>query len=375
VTGPSAGGHQKAGRPGRGGPAGAAGGADTGRGTAAQPGRSGPTRQLTFTRVDGTQGELTVQSVRDPAAGEPNGAAPTARRPPSPGGPLGVREVVDVNTSNAYVVKGVPRDAAGPDAYAAFDNEVQIGLHLARTILGAGAAYPREVSRLVGYNDAGEEPFLILAELGRPAGRYARRIAQGERFQASLMRALSILEAARVVHRNLTPGTVRWTESHVQIADFRHARLTGEPCGPAPSPAWSAPEARQQDAVADPAEDLWSAGLVIVHMLDGPRPAGSIGPPDLREVQAPDLDRTLDGVFRPLPRNRPPLDLVMADLNALREYVPPDAYPDPSTNDRRFQAGQAEFDQVSQNKALVDQSFEAPAGEPADGGGLFGDDW
>jgi hypothetical protein len=388
VTNPT-GAAQTGGRPGRGGAGtggGGTGAADgTATGTGGEAGRgSGTTghaplqRRLTFTDVHGRKGELTVQRRPDAPTGRTNGAGPLGRRDPTPAGQLRALEVVEVGTSNAYVYKRLPKSATGADAHsahAAFDNEVQIGLHLANTITGAAGVYPRELSRLVGYNDTAEEPFLILAELGQPVHGYARRIAQGERFQASLMRALSILEAARVVHRNLTPETVHWTESHVQIADFRHARLTGEPCRPARSPL-CAPEARQHDAVADPAEDLWSAGLVIVHVLNGPLRPGDPVPPDLRDVRAAGLDRTLDGVFRPQPRDRPPLDIIMADLNALHEYVPPDTYGDGNMGDRRFRAGQEEFEQVSRNKASG-----GPATGPTDagtGGGRgesFGDDW
>jgi hypothetical protein len=218
-------------------------------------------------------------------------------------------------------------------------NEIQIALHLAWSF---GDAYPPELARIVGYNDWDPEPFILVEERGRPMRQLNPRLVERqEDFEVSLMRTLSLLEAVRVVHRAITPDHVLWDGSGVQLVDFSQARFVGEPCGPAAETAWAAPEARRARCVADPAEDLWSAGLVILHTINGPLAPGLPGRPDLRNVSAA-LDRLLDGVFE-RPVDRPPLDAILADLSA--EHLAAQRGAFPTISDAAFLEGLRVFAQ------------------------------
>jgi len=356
-----------AGRRGRGAPAGSATGQGAAAGGQAGPGArpaGGPStgtraasteqpQEIEYLDPNGVRHHVVVQPRQEEPTVRPRGAADTGRVGASRG-PLRSRDVVDLATGTPYVLKWLPSsavaEAGADDPYEQFDNEVQIGLRLARSLTAGGARYPRELSRLIGYRDTGDRPVMLWAEQGEPVERYVQNLPRAEFFQVSLLRALSILEAVGVVHRTLYPMTVRWTGEHVQIADFRNARLAGEPCRPAPSWLWSAPEAREAETVADPAEDLWSAGLVIVHVLNGRLRTGDEMPPDLRNVSFPGLDQTLDGVFRRVPWDRPSIELIMAELGALEHFVVPGSFTDPLLNDRQFRKGLDDFARVSRTK-------------------------
>ncbi len=354
-------------RPGRDEPAGADRRGTNGSSPGGFPAGGDPRREPATGRADSltelsyitTYGEREQLRIRAGEWEEPRHRRPGAPRPPSRSAPYRRRRVSNPDSNQEFVQKVLPKEQVTADNCEILDNEIQIGLHLLRTI--GEARYPVELSRLVGYDADTEEPFILLAERGEQAGRFRKMPAtKYEQFQVSLFRALSILEAARVVHRNITPGTVRWNDPRVQITDFQHARLTGEPGGLAPSPQWAAPEARHGGVPADPAADLWSAGLVIVHIVEGPRPAGITGPPDLRSASG-NLDRTLDGVFRPTPKGRPLIEVIMQDLGAKREFVSIDAFPEPIEVDSQFLEGRRSFAELSRRK-----SQPAPAGSVFD---------
>ncbi len=351
-------------RPGRDEPAGAGRRGTNGSSPGAFPAGGDPRREPATGRADSltelsyvtTYGEREQLRIRAGEWEEPG------QRPSSRSVPYRRRRVSNPDSNQEFVQKMLPRDQVTADSCDLIDNEIQIGLHLLRTI--GETRYPVELSRLVGYDADTEEPFILLAERGEPAGLFSRKISatKYEQFQVSLFRALSILEAAKVVHRNITPGTVRWNDPRVQITDFQHARLSGEPAGPAPSPRWAAPEARHGGLPADPAADLWSAGLVIVQVVGGPLPPGMTGPPDLHAVGG-GLDRTLEGIFAPTPAGRPLIELFMRDLGALRDFVPVGAYPGPVAMDPRFLEGRRRFAELSRSKSRTIPTFDTYSGD------------
>ncbi|WP_322761645.1 protein kinase domain-containing protein [Frankia sp. Cr2] len=357
-------------RPGRAESAGADGRGTNGSSPGGSGATGGPYKESPQGRADAltelsyvtTYGEREELRIRLGEWEEPSQRRPGAVRPPSRSAPYRRRRLTNPDSNLDFVQKILPRDQVTADNCDLIDNEIQIGLHLLRTI--GEARYPAELSRLVGYDADAEEPFILLHERGEPAGRFSRKMSamKYESFQASLFRALSILEAAKVVHRNLTPGTVRWNDPRVQITDFQHARLTGEPAGPAPSPRWAAPEARHGGVPADPAADLWSAGLVIVQVVGGPLPPGMTGPSDLRAVGG-GLDRTLQGIFEPTPAGRPLIELFMRDLRAEQDFVPVDAYPEPVTADPRFLEGRRRFAELSRSKSRTAPTFDPYSGD------------
>jgi len=218
------------------------------------------------------------------------------------------RPVTRVDDETTYLQRTAdPRVSGSRDRLI---NEIQIGLHLIRCF---EAAYPRRLARLVAYNLDSDEPFVLFAQRGVPVAQFQGKIVtEGSGLEVSMLRALRLLENAGVVHHNITPTTVLWDGTDVQLTDFRVARLVGEPYGTEqPARKWSAPEARDPRATADPAADLWSAGCVLVSTIDGhlPLPNGQ-----LDRTIGPELARLVDGFFRHNPQDRPSLDLVLRDL-------------------------------------------------------------
>ena len=184
------------------------------------------------------------------------------------------------------------------------ENEVRIGLRLVRRYpLG----YPAELGRLIGYDLDAAVPFVLHAmPRGRPcslsAGRLALEPLGG--FERSLVLALSLLAAAGVVHGELDPETIKWDGRSVHIDGFGGAARIGERREVLRDGAWSSPEQREGPGGADPADDMWSAGLVILHVATGRAVHGSLGPPDL-ENRGVALRGLLAGVFAEDIRVRP----------------------------------------------------------------------
>ncbi len=270
------------------------------------------------------------------------------------------RRVVDTQTGAEYVQKRLPAESSrrgrpptstssDTDSYDLLDNEIQIGLHLVQSF--SADSYPRELSRLVGsyLGDTEEEPFILLTERGYPAEKVANRLLldQVDAFPASLLRALECLAAAGVVHRCLTPQTVRWDDRHVQVTDFRHAALAEEPTGPAPEFRWAAPEARDGLEPARPPEDLYSAGLILVHVLTGRLP-GTSGAPDPRGVGG-DVAGVLADFFDAADLRSTPRDVLA------RMGVPPStsaggAEMPPQLADPKFLEGRVRFDRIRRQR-------------------------
>ncbi|MCK9932865.1 protein kinase [Frankia sp. Mgl5] len=285
------------------------------------------------------------------------------------------RLVVDADRLVEYVQKRVhaagrrqPANSAAtsraPDGIDAVDNEIQMGLHLVDAF--GEENYPRELSHLVGYypDDADREPFVLLAERGRPVERFAGRLLldQVEQFPTSLLRALDLLESAGVVHRWLTTRTVQFDDRHVQITDFRHAVLVGERCGPAPDPRWAAPEAVYGDGPATTKEDVYSVGRVLNEVISdrsgrastrrggAERLLGSDGPLGRMVDHDPDL--------------RPPAAEVLAALGRDVDRAAGTRRAR-SGGDARFVEGLRSFDAIVRRRGTGD---DEPTPRPTNGG-------
>jgi hypothetical protein len=314
------------------------------------------------------------------------------------------RPVIDVATGDNYVLRRVissARPETGSDPYDLLHNEIRIGLHLIRMLAGAGR-YPRELSRLLGYNDRDDKPYLLLSERGRPLGQLpvsmpadsviladleaiaflnlvhlsfpmprgttvekflgwlpTRKIKKQLRFQASLMRALALLDMAGVVHRRLDASTVRWDDPFAQVADFRHATLAGEPRSPVSVGSWAAPEAHSK-GIAAPPEDMWSAGLLITYLLTTRPPTQDGRPPDVSGEIGVDLKHIRD-VFDASPQTRPRPTAILdrlgqssLDLSVFQPIRDPD-----------FDEGCQDFEAMRTNKAQRYPVPPSPAPAPS----------
>ena len=92
-----------------------------------------------------------------------------------------------------------------------------------------------------------------------------------------LLDRVAVLHAAGIVHRDLKPAHVQLTGDGVRLLDLDAACPAGEARAPGAhlpfgSPAWTAPEAWADDALADPRGDLYSIGVMAFELLVGRRP-------------------------------------------------------------------------------------------------------
>ncbi len=205
--------------------------------------------------------------------------------------------------------------------YDLIDNEILAGLQLHR--LAGIDRYPAEVSRLVGYNAAVTEPFVLLEPYrGVPVSEVAGKLltADRRRFQISLLTGLRWLTVAGIAHRNINPHTVRWDEDSrtVQITGFLNATVFGAPRQIVGTLPWAAPEQRPDRITGDVGErdDIWAMGRLIFYVLTGEEPA------DRNSIRAePELGQLLEGVFQ-APADRPTCRELLVNRLGIKDPLP-----------------------------------------------------
>ncbi len=119
-----------------------------------------------------------------------------------------------------------------------------------------------------------------------------------------------------VVHRNVTPASIRVSDEIVKVTNFSGARIEGDPsivfteAIHGRDPAYSAPELFSNASAADPRSDVYGLGATLYHLVTGTKPESFISrtinkPP--RELN-PDLPEALsDAIVKamnPLPNGR-----------------------------------------------------------------------
>jgi hypothetical protein len=242
------------------------------------------------------------------------------------------------------------------------DNEIRIGVQLARAF---SEDYPAELSQLVGFDIDVEEPFLLLLPpRGVPAKQVVSRlrIEQERLLEASLFRALRYLEVAGVVHTRISPATVLWEDaghaSKVQLIDFSHAVLAGEPRQRGGQRPWVSSEQFAGTGNAAPADDAWSAGHLIYHVTTGYEVrAGEL--PDLAVRGAP-MQVLLADMFAAQASQRPSGTKLLARLRL------DDPWPDGATAmDHPFVTGLRAFDMALMQKYPARVAPEAPTRQQA----------
>jgi hypothetical protein len=112
---------------------------------------------------------------------------------------------------------------------------------------------------------------------------------------------------------------------------------------------WAAPENRRGGGIVDHREDIWSAGLVIHHVVAGPRPPGHAEPPDLAKAPC-GIDETLKGIFEESVEQRPDPAEILRRLDAVREAVPPDVVNASQIGGPAFAEGEQRFDSLVRAK-------------------------
>jgi serine/threonine protein kinase len=241
-------------------------------------------------------------------------------------------------------------------AYRQLDSEILAGLRLARL---AGAAESGAcsdlVTQLVGYQPAGAGEFVLLRPLaGSAVSSYLGRLSSEDRrrFVDQLFLALRWLSAAGLVHRGLSPSTVRWTaDSRVLVTHLFTSTLIGSPREAVGSAPWAAPEQRGSTGVpglggtVTDRDDVWALARLAVAVLNG---FSTDDPAELDRLQLLDLfeNAFADPDQRPTPMEllhrrglADPLRLVAVENEGLRRgrerfdrltgYRPPASSSDP----------------------------------------------
>lgn len=295
--------------------------------------------------------------------------------PPVPGSPFHERELTSLSGPLAGTSPGqtraVQRCLVNPGEANEWtesdllDNEIRIGIQLVR-VFGEGHCYPAELSRLIGYDIDADQPFVLLEPYrGEPADRVVRRLRldQEHSFEAGLMRAIALLEIAGVVHGRISPANTWWDsqEEVICLTDFGQASLSGEPRRGTGEAPWSSPEQMAGSGVADPRDDVWSAGQVIYYVVTGRHARGAGQPPDPSPRGAA-LQALLGGTFAATAAARPHGAELLAKLKVGGHWPPETATVDPL-----FAEGQRRFDakRADKNRDDPDQGHGQGTGQPS----------
>lgn len=221
----------------------------------------------------------------------------------------------DTATGRQLIRKSVERShgQANRGLYTLLDREIRAGARLLRRF--PDEVYPTELSRMVGYEIDGEEPYVLLEVYrGAPVAEHLGKLltSQQHEFESGLLRALRLLEAAKLVHGGLGPDTVRWENGQTQVVGFEYTVLAGEPRVRNNRSRWSSPEQRAGDGAARYADDVWSAGAVVLEAVTGEDP----GPNPVPERFSTALGELLNGVFAAEPQHRPSTKELLGRLQA-----------------------------------------------------------
>ncbi|HEY9373484.1 hypothetical protein [Streptomyces sp.] len=188
----------------------------------------------------------------------------------------------------------VPASAHGdPHAFARLEREVAAAVALERRY--GGEKFAGIFTRVVGFDLDAAEPFVLYRMPGGEPLADRRGTLGGDQQHhviEELALAVRLLEDVGLVHRALTPDTVRWDGRHVRLSEPYAAQRAGEPREPFGAAPWAAPEQREGQGAADPRDDLWSVAQLLYFLVSG-RPGVGAGPPaDLADFRrlAP-LDR------------------------------------------------------------------------------------
>lgn len=236
---------------------------------------------------------------------------PGARRDPQL--PQVIRNgLLDDEDQRCVQVRLTSADAANPAARALLDTETGTALRLHRVL--DGSPHATLFPKIIGHELDTAEPYLLYEPpRGAPVARTQVMAATDQRRLAhDLMLALSLLSDQDLVPRGISPSTVLWDGTSLQLWGLEGVARAGRPrtrWGRAP---YCSPEQRRGEGATDPRDGVWSAAQVLYRLVTGRPGHPDRGPADLAAHRV--LDETLRDAFAPLARDRPTparlLDLV-----------------------------------------------------------------
>lgn len=247
---------------------------------------------------------------------------------------------------------------ADPHAYGLLEREVAAAVALERSY--GAEKFASVFARVVGFDLTAPEPFVLYRlPRGRPLTEWAGRLGpeEQERIIAQLAFSVRLLEQVELVHRAVTPDTVRWDGTHVRLCEPFAALRAGEAREPFGGSPWASPEQREGLGSADPRDDLWSVAQLGYYLLSGRPPRGE-GPPgdlaDYRRLAA----LAQSGLFSPRVADRPrPVEL-MRLLNVPDPLATTVGTADPLAR------GRAEYDRRLARKRAVFEGDALSGAEP-----------
>ncbi|MER6616008.1 hypothetical protein [Streptomyces xantholiticus] len=259
----------------------------------------------------------------------------------------------------------LPRSAhGGTGAYSALEREVSAAVAVENRY--GSEPYCELFTRLVGFHLDAPEPFVLYkAPTGRPIAAWQGALAVAEQFKvlSQLTLAVRLLEDVQLVHRAITPHTVRWDGSHVRLCEPYRTQRAGEPREAFGEAPWAAPEQRDGTGTADPRDDLWSVAQLMYFLLSGRPGHADSAPEDLGEFRRlAALDE--GGAFAPRAETRAGPAELMRLLNVSDPLALVSSAPDPLGRAR------AEFDErLAEKRARLgldkdEEAFEEPAETP-----------
>lgn len=122
--------------------------------------------------------------------------------------------------------------------------------------------------------------------------------------------------APPIVHRNLTPASLRVTGQGVKITNFSAARIEGDPSIVftevihGRDPAYAAPELFTNSSGADPRSDVYGLGATLYHLITKRKPESFLSQSANPEASSlvpglpKELSATIAKAMQPLPANR-----------------------------------------------------------------------
>ncbi|MFD3534377.1 hypothetical protein [Streptomyces sp. NPDC058664] len=282
-------------------------------------------------------------------------------RPPGRPGVLARRAVLGTGAVPVLQYRLTSSGHRDPHAYGLLEREVAAAVALERRY--GTAQFVAVLPRIVGFDLTAAEPFVLYRPPGgRPLSAWAGRLGTDdpEAITGQLAMAVRLLGELGLVHRAITPDTVRWDGARVRLCEPYAALRAGEEREPFGTAPWASPEQRAGRGAADPRDDLWSVAELAYWLLSDRQDRGE-GPPGdladyrrlaalghsglfsphagerphpaelLRLLDVPDPLATGVGAADPLDRWRAEYDTQVARKRALSTGAPPGAGPDADT--------------------------------------------